>query len=221
MFTTPVSLITMFRSLMHDAVAPYMHTDPELYFYMTEGEAEIARRTLCIQDVTSAAVTYAVLADEPNVTLNDAIVRVRYAWWLENGGEYKLDIDSLDSMVAQGVRILSQAGRPNTFMTGTGTNQARLYPIPQNDGSVVLSVYRTPLQPLSASAQFEIPLQYRAALLEWMRYRAYMKEDSETYDPTKGGQAQNTFDYLVDGYATTESQRRGGPQSGGIHYGGL
>lgn len=222
MFATPVSLINTFRSVMHDTVAPYMHSDAELYFYMTEGEAEVARRTLCIQDMSSAAVSYAVLAGAPIVPMHQSILRIRYAWWIENGGQYKLDIKSVDAVADEDcVRMLTQAGRPNTFMTGAETNSARLYPIPQNDGSLTLAVYRVPLVPLAADGTFEIPYQYRSALLEWMRYRAYMKEDAETYDPQKGQQAQDTFGYLIDGYETAESKRRGGPQSGGISYGGL
>lgn len=221
MYMVPTDLLTAFRRICNDTKAPYFWSDAELYDYMTEGEGEIARALLCIQDITSAAALYSVANGGPNVTLSSKIIRIRAAWWLENGGEYKLGIMSQDAMISEGYRILTQQGRPNTLMTGNETNGVRLYPIPENDGQLQLSIYRMPLNPLNAQAQFEIPEQYRGALLDWMKYKAYSKDDAETFDRVRADQSLAKFASLVDGYMTTESQRRGSPQAGGIQYGGL
>lgn len=221
MYDVPSDLVRMFRSTCNDTKAPYFWSDSELYTYMTEGEAEIARKLLCLQDTSSAVTLYTVPNGQATVIVTDKVLRVRDAWWLENGGEYKLDIQSQDAMVAQGYRIHTQKGRPNTAMMGSQTNGIRLYPIPENDGQLVLSIYRVPLNPLNAQAQFEIPEQYRGALLDWMQYKAYGKDDAETFDRVRSDKCLNAFVGLVDGYMTTESQRRGTPQAGGIRYGGI
>jgi hypothetical protein len=221
MYTTPAELILAFRREMHDTVAPYFWSNPELYEYMTQAELVIAQRTMCIQDLTSAATLYDVAADEADVVMHPSIYRIRAAWWLENGGEFKLEIRSLDDMIARGCRVNTQEGRPNTFMTGAVTNGARLYPIPQNAGEVRVAVYRTPLAPLNEQASFEIPIQYRNAMLDWMKFRALSKDDAETFNRESAGNAQRAFEYHMDSYTTSESMRRGGPQNGGISYGGL
>ena len=222
MYASADELIRAFRTRMRDTKAPYFWTDSELYQYMSNGESVIAERILCIQDMSSEACVYDVSLGDAEVSLHPSMVRIRDARWVENGSEIKLDIKSVDQVVSQGARILTQNGRPHTLMTGATTDGVRLYPIPQNDGQLVLSIFRTPLKQLSESnKKFEIPFQYRAALLEWMKFEALMKDDAETFDRERAERALSVFDMMVDGYETNEQRRRGGPQSGFITYGGL
>lgn len=221
MFATPAALIAHFRTQRGDKTAPYFWSEPELYAYMTQAEQLIAQRTLCIQDTTSAACLYDVAEGQAEVVLDPSIVRIREARWLQGNGEYRLSIQSLDAMVGDGARIFTQAGRPNTMMTGSQTNGVRLYPIPQDEGQLAIAIYRIPLNPLSATASFEIPFQYRGALYEWMKHQALSKDDADTFDPRGAGEALGAFERLLDTYTTNESHRRGAPQGGGIRYGGL
>lgn len=222
MYSSTTDLIRAFRSEMHDAVVPYLWSDEDLYEYMTEGELVVAQRTLCLQDMTSAATLYTVAADAADVVLHPSVYRIRGAWWVDaDGGEFRLDIVSVDQMLAEGFKIHTQAGRPNAIMTGAVTNGVRLYPIPQEAGELRVSVYRTPLAPLTAETTFEIPIQYRSALLSWMRHRGYKKDDAEAFNREGSNSALRTFEYQLDQYTTSESMRRGSPQNGVTGYGGL
>lgn len=217
MFDTPKQLVAYFRSQLVDTVAPYLWSDTELYQYATQGEKYIAQRTLCLQDMLQLDVS----AGEPNVLLPPSVVRIRSAVWVEGGHEHRLDIESLDACMASGANIYTRQGRPVIFLTGAITNGIRLYPIPSSDGQLFLSVYRTPAEALSATAAFSIPFDYRFALFEWMRSSALARPDTDSHDPAGAAQAQRNFEQLVDGFETAESKRRGGPQSGGIIYGGI
>lgn len=222
MYASADDLIRSFRQRMRDTKAPYFWSDCELYEYMSNGESTIAERILCIQDMSSEACIYDVPSGESEVVLHPSVIRIRDARWVENGGEIKLDIKSVDQLVDEGARILTRQGRPHTMLTGAVTDGVRLYPMPQDDGQLHLAMYRTPLKQLSeTNKKFEIPFQYRAALLEWMKFEALMKDDAETFDRERAERALSVFDRKVDEYETNEQRRRGGPQSGYIAYGGL
>lgn len=222
MYATPKELFDAFRREVRDTIAPYFWSEAEVYAYMTDAETMVAQRLLCIQDMTSEAAVYDVTASEPEVLLHESVIRVRSATLIAADTDYPLDILSADNMQAFGLRtIRTTTGRPNCLFTGAATNTVRLYPIPNDDAELALSIYRTPLNALSVTASFEVPRQYRSAMLEWMKYRAYNKDDVESYDPGKANTAMNAFNRLIDGFETTESQRRGGPQSGLVAYGGL
>lgn len=221
MYDSPAQLVTTFRAEMHDTVAPYFWSDAELYAYMTQAEQVVAQRLMCLQDMSSSATIYDVAEDEPDIVLHPSVYRIRGAWWIENGHQHKLEIDSVDSILAEGLHVYTQKGRPAVLMTGAVTNGVRLYPIPQTDGQVRLSIFRVPLRALSANEKFEIPFQYRAALLDWMKYRALLKHDADTYSYQSATDCARAFEALMDTYATAESMKRGGPQNGTVSYGGL
>lgn len=222
MYATPKALFDAFRREVRDTIAPYFWSETEVYDYMTDAESMVAQRILCIQDMTSEAAVYDITASEPEVVLHESVIRIRDATLISADTDHPLDILSADNMQDFGLRaIRTTTGRPNTLFTGATTNGVRLYPIPSTDAQLALSIYRTPLNPLTVSASFEVPKQYRSAMLEWMKYRAYNKDDVESYDPAKANTAMNAFLKLIDGFETMESMRRGGPQSGLIAYGGL
>lgn len=217
MFSTPCELVKHFRTVMNDLKIPQFWSDPELYAYMSEGELEIARVTLCLPAISETNVGEAVASP----TIDQGLIRVRGAWWIQDGQQYPLYIHSLDDFISNSHVDLEKSGRPNTAITGTGVNSIRLYPVPNSSGRLRLAIYRAPAKALDADAKFEIPLQYRNALLDWMQYRACMKDDAEVFDRARAEGFLRSFLSKVDGYEKTEHLRRGHPQSGGIAYGGL
>lgn len=221
MYETPAQLLTTFRAEMHDKVAPYFWSNDELLAYMTQAEQLIAQRTMCLQDMSSSATLYEVAEDEPDVVLHPSIYRIRGAWWIENGFQHKLEIDSVDSIIAEGFHIYTQKGRPTVMMTGAVTDGVRLYPIPQSSGQLRLAIYRVPLKAMTQDGKFEIPMQYRAALLDWMKHRALLKHDADTFSHQSASECLRAFEEHMAVYTTAESMKRGGPQNGTVSYGGL
>jgi hypothetical protein len=47
---------------------------------------------------------------------------------------------------------------------------------------------------LTASVDGELPVRYKYALIQWMIYRAYEKQDSETNDPEKSAAGLAKFE---------------------------
>jgi hypothetical protein len=216
---TPEQMLKEFRVRTGDNIAPYFWSDREIFSYMSEGESVVAQRTLCIQDMSTDAARYEVFAGEADIAIFPSILRIRGAVWVENGQECYLEIDSLDAAIAQGVRLFSTSGRPRVLYTGS-TN-ARLYPTPETAGELRLVIYRLPLSELECGKRFEVPHQLRPAIMEWMKFLAFKKNDAETFNRETSEQSLNAFEYLIDGYTTSESQRRNGPQNISTGYGGL
>lgn len=213
---TPEQMLREFRNRVGDSVAPYFWSDSEIYSYMAEGESAVAQNTLCIQDIIEVA---SLPVGEADVALKSSILRIRGAVWVEGEQECYLDIDSLDAAVAQGVRLFSSKGRPRVIYTGT--NRLRLYPIPEKTGSLNLIVYRLPLRAVECGRDFEVIPQFRPAILEWMKFLAFKKNDAETFSRESSNDSLKTFEYLIDGYTTSESLRRNSPQDVTVGYGGL
>lgn len=221
MYGSPQDMLRAFRELKKDTVAPYFWTEPEIFRYMTEAEAAVARATLCIQDMTSEACIYDVAENEPNVRLHPSFIRIRSARWMQDGVEYPLEVLSMDTMVSEGYRIYTQKGRPSVLMVGTQTEGIRLYPIPHQDGQLAIAIYRAPLLPITNDSTFEVPEQYRPAIFEYLCYRAMMKNDAEVFDRARASDHMRAYQDMIDQYQTTEGQRWRGPQSGRVAYGGL
>lgn len=221
MYATPKELIAAFRNLSRDTVEDYLWSDAELYQYATQAEAEVASRLLCLNDMTTDKVAVlSVDAGAPDIAMHPSIIRVKSAFLIQNNEQRSLVLSTMDGM--RNARVFTETGRPHTLIFGGSTGFMRLYPIPTEAGTLQLTVVRTPLKPLSdTSTKFEIPYHYTTALIEWMRYRAYGKLDSDSFDPGQSSAGMAAFMSIMEGYKRMESLKTGGLKDGTVAYGGI
>ncbi len=73
---------------------------------------------------------------------------------------------------------------PEVFIPDYETGKLLFWPPNAAERSVLLTVVRDPLAPMTNRDDTpELNARYHRALRHWMAYRAYMKPDEETYKP--------------------------------------
>lgn len=174
-----------FRSEERDAVAPYLWSDADLNAWLNDAQDEACRRALLLVDSTSAAATASFAANDTGVTLAPSVIYVRRATLASSYLPLTPRVTRTMDEEVPGWEN-AQASVPRVFVPDWQTGYLRFWPPAAAEGTVRMTVVRTPLAPMeSDSDEPEIRAQYHAYLLDWVRARAYSAQDADTYDPKK------------------------------------
>jgi hypothetical protein len=181
--------------------------DTELTFYINEAQREAAIRTDCLADSATASVCQIdIVADTDNYVISPLILRVKALKLVSNNCVLeKLDVsDIIWHCTAK------REGLPTAYTLGKDTGKLWFDSVPEEDDTANLVVTRLPLVDLSDNADVpEIPVSHHLKMLEWVKYLAYSKRDSEMYDPVAREQAeQNFFNYFGNAFDIQEQERR-------------
>jgi len=86
---------------------------------------------------------------------------------------------------------------------------------------LTLNVYRLPLNDISeTSSTFElVDVRHQRALVHYMKYLAYLKQDADTYDPKSSERARNVWDGIVEDVRREVRRKRFKMHT--VRYGGL
>ncbi len=208
-------LIAAFRSRAQDTAEPYLWSDAEVKEFVNDAENEAAERASLLRDTMTVAVCEVdVVAGTAAYLLDARILRVERA---------KLDLGSVPLSLSSTAAMDRGAGvTPRDWRTqslswqsgvsGSGWEQRTgtpamalldregaqwkltLVPKPVVDDTLRLQVFRQPLAPMAADDDTpEIPTRLHIRLVDWMMYRAYSKEDAETFNRTKAMEAEALF----------------------------
>ena len=211
-------LLSIFRSRVHDNVAPYLWSDPEAIEFLNDAQNEAAERARLLRDSTTAEIcTVAVTAGTAVYLLDRRIISVERA---------KLDSQRLPMQITStpemdGPRSATRPGWPQQWRangtwladsgagweTQTGTPyflvldaegdrwKARLAGVPTANDTLRLQVFRLPLADIEdEDDEPEISPRLHIRLVDWMEYRAYSKKDTETYDEKLAARAAGAFE---------------------------
>ncbi len=235
---TPEELAELFRSDVEDEDAnDPLWSDTEVYSYMDQAQKQFARETDYFSDVTtSEIVDVSVTTDEPFISLDPRITKIRGARMvgtgiklvpkkyedMENTGYAR---DAYDSYAfSQSINWESATGTPRFIVTDMEPNLGRLVPVPQTDDAIKLRVYRLPLEDISEAnnSEFEITeTEYQRGLMYYMKYLAYQKNDSDVYNEQLSKEAFALFQDFIDRVRRDLKRLRFGSTVGTVRYGGL
>ena len=100
-------------------------------------------------------------------------------------------------------------------------HKLRAWPLPFDDATVELRVFRLPLEPITdiGDQELEVDEQHHNALLLWMKHLAFSKQDAETFDRGKADECERRFRAYC--HAALKEQERARRNSGTVVYGGL
>lgn len=172
------------RTTLDDLAEPYLWSNDELIGYANEGEGEACRRARLIVDSTTDEVTLVALeAGEATADLDDRILFIRRAKLA--GRSQVLRRISVQDLDKQNPDWEDQTGEPSHYIPDMDDGKFRPWPTPEDDSTVRLTVVRLPLEDITEDTEPEIKARYHRALVSWMLYRAYSKQDAETKDETK------------------------------------
>lgn len=183
---TTSELIDAFRTTADDRIDPYLWSDAEIVGYLADAESEACIRSRLLVDETTPTVAVTGIATAAWVNLHPSVfdvVRARLA----SDPDAPLTQCPPNALDAQWPGWETQTGTPTRYYVLGG--RLRLIPQPTAaSDTLYLSVYRTPLVPLSESdpqGEPEIAEPHHARLLDWALHRAWLKRDVETFDPLR------------------------------------
>lgn len=178
------AFIGEFRRVMADTAVPYLWSDEEVVTYLNDAVKEACERALLIEDrVTTAVCSVALVANQTDYRLHESVIQIKRLTFRGRA----LSETSVEQMDNEDPLWESRTGEPRQYIQGESTG-LRLVPAPRIAGTVNLTVYRLPLDDLSAdndSGTPEVPARHHMRLLPWMYRCAYLKHDSETYNREK------------------------------------
>lgn len=215
-----------------DQVSPsgnnYLWSDDALVRYINEGERRFARKTECLIDKTTPAVTQITLVDGVDeYPLDDRVINVLSAVC----NSYTLRKTNHDALagfpgnISAGNVVVKaqQAGGPLMFTTDEAARTLRVYPVPdaRAAGQVVyLRVSRLPLAQLVASnlkAVPEVPEDHHLDLLEWAAYRALRNHDNDGENMNKASAHKTRFNEALTELSRESKRRSASPVQFGVN----
>ena len=187
---TLTDLITSFRGLVSDTVAPYLWSDITVTTWLAEAEAEAARRKNLIFDNTITIPVTALTASYP---LDAAILNVSFAYLVSGSAIYPLKIIDRAEMDYISSTWRTDVVRPTALIVED--TSCELNSAVDVDYTLNLEVYRTPDPGLSdTNPDPEIAPIHHQHLVDWAIYRAYMKKDADAEDKRASATALGRFE---------------------------
>lgn len=187
-------LISTFRRDISDTVKPYFVSDESALLYLNEAQTEAARRARLIIDSTSPVSTASVSAGDPMVSIDPRIVSIRRIRLASQSEQLRKKQAREMDEVNPGWDASTSQSTPCFAILDYATNQIRLYPTPQNGDDLQMTVVREPLDAMEFSSEPEIAPRWHLSLIEWMKFRAYINDDTELYDEKKAARALGLFE---------------------------
>lgn len=190
---TPLDLLAEFRAQMADEDEPYLWTDDEAFRYVVDAQDMFCRLTGGLKDATTPDICeIPFLTGDPWADFSPYILRFRAARLgstdqkvslinyadLENGVVTQLDYGAVNAPALDG-----ETGEVRYAVMGMEEKKLRLVKVPQEDDVLKVMVMRLPYPRMDTwDDPLEIGEQHHLALVMWMKHKAYLKHDSQTYD---------------------------------------
>lgn len=153
-----------FRLQVDDAASPYLWSDAEFKLWLNEAEQEACIRAKLLRDTSQ---TVATVVGQKEYTLDAGVIDVQS---ITIDDEPFADWDLFETTL-----ILDEA--------------------PTEAQTLELVVFRLPsTQIVNDTDSPEIAAKHHLRLLDWVRFRAYLKKDAETFDANASAQAEAIFE---------------------------
>ncbi|KWT73776.1 hypothetical protein [Candidatus Magnetominusculus xianensis] len=182
---TIAEIISLTRGRLRDSVEGTYFSDDELLAMLNDTIEEFCRETLILEDSQTPEIcSIPVVEGQGYYTLDRRIIFVTRAYLANYGRLEKINAKDLDWWY---YKWESTAGCPHVFIADLETQKLRLYPTPDNNYQLNLSVFRMPLKRISKDAEYpnmepEINPRHHYSLIDGIVSRAYQTNDSQTFD---------------------------------------
>jgi hypothetical protein len=213
-------LNVLFRKQMADEVPPYLWDDDELLQYAVDAQNAVVRAVGGLVDTTTAAIcNLTVTANQPWVTYNPLILHLRSGFlttskrdvFFGSEGELREAFPNWDygwTYPSASINDDTYTGPTAFGILGMQENQLRMYPVPDTSETLRVRVYRLPYPGIvDQQSVLEVDAVHHIHLVKGMRASAYLKHDTETYDPKAAERFQASFDAYCE-KARKEAQRK-------------
>lgn len=147
--------------------------------FANEAQVEACRRgRLLVDSSTPEICHYSIMADNPVIVLDSRVLFIRRAR-LVTAATRLLGIRT-ELLDRAGTMWEDDIGDVSHVVINWQSGALRLYPIPQDDDELRLTVVRMPLAPMVDEEDTpEINSRFHEGLIHWMKYRAYNQQDTD------------------------------------------
>jgi hypothetical protein len=195
-------LYDRFRSDVADQAVPYLWSDDDIWNYMDAAYRQFVRLTVGIADFLSPVTRVRIVAGQPVATLDSRILRIMSAKLASDNTQIVIaNMTDQPFLVSDDYSVMSKLVRddmtgPVRYMIiGAQHGKAKWVQIPEVDDLVLMQIYRLPMDTIIDEDHplDEVDAEHHEYLLDWMKYRAYLKQDAETFDREKSAAAELRF----------------------------
>lgn len=186
----------------------------ELASYADEAAFEFAMRRPIKDSLTAAVCNVAVTTPTADYSYHASIQAIERARFVETvaGTEHPLQKVTHTWLDEEHPRWQQdEVGDPRYYIEDSDERRILLYPAPQLNGTLYLTVRRYPVTHLSWALKDvstpDVPAEHHWALIDFMLYRAYLKRDAETENPGLAEAHLNAFDAKVGPRPSAHLQR--------------
>lgn len=188
----------------------------QLIQYLNQAVNEFASKTYCLKGSAELKVE----ADNQFIDLDNRILKVEHA---ELGSTNRvLKVITLEEFVTKyGPTWTTRSGKPQVLITDVEYDKLVLWPIPEVDDTIKLTVRRVPLEDLDQMEDTpEIPSQYHYGLLHYMKFQAFSSPKAVLAGLINiaGMERSNWEEFLLRAIRDFKTKTRG---PGKIRYGGI
>lgn len=181
-------IVRIFRREADDVAQPYLWDDEDATEFLNDAENEACRRARLLVDSTDPeCCVYAIVPGDLVIELDPRVLFIRRA--KADGRAQPWGRMQLADMDKQRPGWDADTGEPRLYIPDFQTDTIRPYPIPEADDVLRVTVSRLPLNPITVntldSKAPEINPRHHRSLVFWMLYRAFSKQDADTYDPKR------------------------------------
>lgn len=195
-------------------------SNEELTRFINEAVKRAIRSSLLIVK-SESAFDLTIVAGTADYAIDPRIIRLKFAESAATGrrlipGEIE-DFISIQSW-------RTRTGTPTHYIVDESDNTIKLYPVPIDGDTINLTYNRLPLAELSWTTNTvtpEIATEYQIEMLDYAAYLAYMKDEANTFDPTRAATYLQLFNSNFTVTSAYEERRRKRSRGRTVRYGGL
>jgi hypothetical protein len=213
-------LLNLYRQEMRDTETPYLIGDEEVYSYLDDAQKMFCRLTEGIEDSRTPDICrISVVAGQEWYPTSKLIRKIRGIYRTDTGREVPL-VNS-EMAYKQDIRFDGRVGPVRCLVTGLDKNALRAWPVPSEDATLEMRVFRLPLRRICdcGNQALEIDEQHHRHLLLWVKHLAYDNHDTEMFSKRKSDEYKAKFDAYC--FQAMKEQERSRRSVGVTIYGGI
>lgn len=189
-------VILLFRQLVDDTVGPpFKWPSDQVIEFAEAAQRDAARRSHLLVSARKAPSVADVVAGEPVVELDSRVIFIRRARLASQGMPLRI-VTRKDMDAAYPGWERAAPSTPSVLIPDGETGAATLYPPPTVDDQLVMTVVHEPLDPITDpdAESPELPERYQRGLIYGMAELAFLRPDSETFNPAAAEKAAVRFE---------------------------
>lgn len=185
-------LISQFRVDTRDDQSKYLWSKDEIISYANSSVDEACRRARLLVDSSSSASDASLGVDESEIELHDSVIYVRRVRIV--GGSVLRPCVTADMDERIPGWEDSASGTPIIFVPDLESGKLKVWPPSSTSIDLKMTIVRVPLNEMETDDdEPEIPSRYHGALLDYMKFLGYQKQDADTMDAAKSLKFEERF----------------------------